>query len=72
MSPRIVLKSVFRPTTRAKGYTALARGCALAALACVALGSIASGASAESVDVAKRCEALTIQAFPPASPATQL
>jgi hypothetical protein len=35
------------------------------------LASTAFSASAETADVAKRCEAMTIQAFPPASPATQ-
>jgi hypothetical protein len=47
-------------------------GSVLAAVVCVALGSIAGGASAVTAEVAKKCEALTLKAYPlrePGNPA---
>ena len=38
---------------------------ALVALTCIAGGSMTSGASAITVELAKKCEALTAKAFPP-------
>jgi hypothetical protein len=41
---------------------------ALAVLACIAVGTSASNASAVTAEVAKRCEALTAKAYPPLVP----
>jgi len=38
------------------------------ALACIAVWSLTGAASAVPLEVAKRCEALTIQAYPPREP----
>ena len=46
----------------------LKSGSALAALVCIAVGSIAGSASAVTAEVAKKCEALTIKAYPPRVP----
>jgi uncharacterized protein YodC (DUF2158 family) len=58
-------------TTKPRTAPALATTAAVAALICVALGS-AGSASAETVEVAKKCEALAAKAFPlrePGNPA---
>jgi hypothetical protein len=39
-----------------------------ATLICVALGSMSNGALAVSVEVAKKCDALTAKAYPPREP----
>jgi hypothetical protein len=41
---------------------------ACAALICVAVGAMTSGASAETVEVARKCAALVQQAYPPREP----
>jgi len=46
----------------------LKSGSALAALVCIAIGSMTGGASAVSAEVAKKCDALTAKAFPPRVP----
>lgn len=46
----------------------LKSGSALAVLVCVAVGGSASGASAVTAEVAKKCEALTAKAYPPSVP----
>ena len=43
-------------------------GTALLALVCVAGGPMTGSASAVTVEVARKCEALTAQAFPPRQP----
>jgi hypothetical protein len=50
-----------RPTVFAK----LAFGSALAALICIIVGSTTNNASAVSVEVARKCTALTAKAYPP-------
>jgi hypothetical protein len=40
-------------------------GSAHVALICIAIGMMTNGASAETVDVAKKCAALVQQAYPP-------
>lgn len=49
-------------------FAKLKFGGALVALVCVALSSLVSSASAISVDVAKKCHALTAKEFPPRVP----
>jgi hypothetical protein len=46
----------------------LRSGSALAVLVCAAIGASASGTLAATADIAKKCEALTAQAYPPAVP----
>jgi len=46
----------------------LKSGSALVALTCIAVGSITSSASAITVEVAKKCAALTAKAYPPREP----
>jgi hypothetical protein len=41
---------------------------ALAVLICLAIGSSASGAAAATADIARKCEGLTAQAYPPVVP----
>jgi hypothetical protein len=43
----------------------LKSGSGLAALVCIGVGSMTGSASAVTVEVAKKCEALTIKAYPP-------
>jgi hypothetical protein len=46
-------------------FTSLKLECALLALICVALGAAPNRASAVTVEVARKCEALTAKAYPP-------
>jgi hypothetical protein len=46
----------------------LKSGSALAILVCIAVGISANGASAVTAEVAKKCDALTANAYPPAVP----
>jgi hypothetical protein len=46
----------------------LKSGSALAVLVCIAVGTSANGASAVTAEVAKKCDALTANAYPPAVP----
>jgi hypothetical protein len=46
-------------------FTSLKFECAFLALICVALGAAANRASAVTVEVARKCEALTAKAYPP-------
>jgi hypothetical protein len=58
-------------TTSQRGDMMLAnlkRRGALAVLACMAVGTSANGASAVTAEIAKKCEALTAEAYPPAVP----
>jgi hypothetical protein len=48
--------------TRAK------KGCAFAALICIAFGLTAGRAAAVTVEVARKCKALTDKAYPPREP----
>ena len=53
---------------KAKGYAVMGKlksRALFAALICVALGAMAGRASAVTVEVAKKCEALAAKAFPP-------
>jgi hypothetical protein len=43
-------------------------GCAFLAFICIAFGSIPERTSAVTVEVARKCEALTSRAFPPREP----
>lgn len=46
-------------------FTSLKFVCAFLALICIALGSTPKRATAVTVEVAKKCEALTAKAYPP-------
>jgi hypothetical protein len=49
-------------------FTSLRFGCAFPALICIALGSISNPAPAVTVEVARKCKALTDTAYPPREP----
>jgi hypothetical protein len=46
-------------------FASLKLECAFLALICIALGSTPNRATAVTVEVAKKCEALTAKAYPP-------
>ena len=49
-------------------FTSVRLGCAFLALICIALGSTPNQAIAVTVEVAKKCKALTDTAYPPRQP----
>lgn len=49
-------------------FTSVRLGCAFLALICIALGSTPNQAIAVTVEVAKKCKALTDTAYPPREP----
>jgi hypothetical protein len=49
-------------------FTSLRVGCAFLVLICIALGSTSNRAAAVTVEVARKCKALTDTAYPPREP----
>jgi hypothetical protein len=68
---QITIRGPFAPANKREGDVMLANlksRSALAVLVCIAAGASASGASAVTAEVAKKCDALTANAYPPRVP----
>jgi hypothetical protein len=68
---QITIRGPFAPANKPEGDVMLANlksRSALAVLVCIAASTSASGASAVTAEVAKRCDALTANAYPPRVP----